>query len=118
METSKKYLNDRVILLLLTLLAVLLVIGVSLVLLRFDPSRNPATIAAYRPGITGTQYQSGKPLDIYLMAVFMVFISATALVLSVRTYQIRRFVSVFILASTVFLLVLSMIVSNALISLQ
>ena len=118
METSKKYLHDRVILLLLTLMAVLLVVGVSLVLLRFDPSRNPATTIAYRPSITGTQYQSGRPLDIYLLAVFMVFTTATALLLSVRTYHIRRFISVFILASTVFLLVLSMIVSNALISLQ
>lgn len=118
MELPKKYLNDRVILLLLTLLAILVVIGVSLVLLRFDPSRNPTTAAAYRPSITGTQYQSGKPIDIYLMAVFMIFTSATALVLSIQTYHIRRFVSVFILASTVFLLVLSMIVSNALISLQ
>ncbi|MBI4033545.1 hypothetical protein HY379_00945 [Candidatus Saccharibacteria bacterium] len=118
MDLPKKYLNDRVILLLLTLVAILVVIGVSLVLLRFDPSRNPTTTAAYRPSITGMQYQSGKPLDIYLMAVFMIFTSATALILSVRTYHIRRFVSVFILASTVFLLVISTIVANALISLQ
>ena len=118
METSKKYLNDRVILLLLTIMAVLLVIGVSLVLLRFDPSRNPATIISYRPSITGTQYQSGRPLDIYLLAIFMVLTSFTALILSFRTYHIRRFVSIFILASTVFLLILSTIVANALISLQ
>lgn len=118
MDVPKKYLNDRVVLLLLTLMAIVLVIGVSLVLLRFDPSRNPTTTAAYRPSITGTQYQSGKPIDIYLMAVFMVFTSATALLLSIRTYHIRRFLSVFILGSTVFLLVLSTIVANALISLQ
>src|SRR3989304_2523877 len=118
MEQPKKYLNDRVILLLLTLMAILVVIGVSLVLLRFDPSRNPTTTAAYRPSITGTQYQSGKPLDIYLMAIFMIFTSATALILSIRTYHIRRFVSVFILSSTVFLLILATIVANALISLQ
>lgn len=118
MEIPKKYLHDRVVLLLLTLMAILVVIGVSLVLLRFDPSRNPTTTAGYRPSITGTQYQSGKPLDIYLMAVFMLFTSASALLLSIRTYHIRRFLSVFILASTVFLLVLSTIVANALISLQ
>lgn len=118
MELPKKYLNDRVILLLLTLIAVLVVVGVSLVLLRFDSSRNPTTTAAYRPSISGTPYQSGKPLDIYLLAIFMIFTSASALILSVRTYHIRRFVSVFILASTVFLLILSTIVANALISLQ
>lgn len=118
MELPKKYLHDRLILGLLTLMAILVVIGVSLVLLRFDPSRNPTTTAAYRPNITGTQYQSGKPIDIYSLAIFMIFTSAAALLLSVRTYNVRRFVSVFILASTVFILILSMIVSNALISLQ
>ena len=118
MEVPKKYIHDRLILALLTLVAVLVVIGVSLVLLRFDPSRNPTTTAAYRPNITGTQYQSGKPIDIYSMAIFMVLTSAGALFLSIRTYHIRRFVSVFILASTVFLLILSTIVANALISLQ
>ena len=118
MEQPKKYLHDRVILLLLTLMAILLVIGVSLVLLRFDASRNPATTIAYRPSITGTPYQSGRPLDIYLLAVFMVFTAAMSLLLSFRTYNIRRFASVFILASTVFLLILSTIVANALISLQ
>lgn len=118
MESPKKYLHDRVILLLLTLMAILLAIGVSLVLLRFDPSRNPTTTAAYRPSITGTQYQSGKPFDIYLLAIFMIFTSATALILSIRTYYIRRFLSVFILASTVFLLILAIRVSNSLISLQ
>jgi hypothetical protein len=99
-------------------MALLVAIGVSLVVLRFDPSHNPTTIIAYRPSITGTQYESGKPLDIYLLAVFMVFSSAVALILSIRTYRIRRFVSVFVLASTVFLLILAIIVSNALISLQ
>lgn len=118
MEVPKKYIHDRLILLLLTLIAILLVIGVSLVLLRFDPSRNPTTTAAYRPNITGTQYLPGKPIDIYMLAVFMLFTSAAALFLSIRTYHIRRFVSVFLLASTVFLLILSIIVSNALISLQ
>ncbi len=118
MEVPKKYQHDRLILLLLTLIAILVVVGVSLVLLKFDPSRNPTTIAAYRPNITGTQYQSGKPIDIYTMALFMIFTSAAAVILSVRTYNIRRFVSIFLLVSTVFILTLSIIVSNALISLQ
>ena len=118
MELQKSYLHDRVILVLLTIMAILVVVGVSLVVLRFDPSRNPTTTAAYRPNITGTQYQSGKPIDIYSMAIFMIFAFLTAIILSVRTYRIRRFVAIFILASTVFLLILSTVVANALISLQ
>ncbi|HZP55312.1 MAG TPA: hypothetical protein VFB03_00905 [Candidatus Saccharimonadales bacterium] len=118
MDLPKNYFHDRLILVLLTLLSILVVVGVSLVMLRFDPSRNPTTTAAYRPNITGTQYQSGKPIDIYSMAIFMVFTSVAALILSIRTYRIRRFLAVFILSSTVLLLILSMIVANALISLQ
>ncbi len=118
MEFPKKFFHDRAILILITLIAILVVIGVSLVFLRFDVSKNPTTIVAYRPNISGSSYQSGKPIDIYSLAVFMVVTSGLALVLSARTYVIRRFVSIFILTSTVFLLILSTIVANALISLQ
>jgi hypothetical protein len=118
MEIPKKFLHDRLILLLLTLVAILLVVGVSVVLLRFDLSKNPTTIVAYRPNITGTQYQSGKPIDIYSLAVFMLITAAASVVLSARTYNIRRSAAAFILGSAVFLLLLATIVANALISLQ
>ena len=63
MEFPKKFFHDRVILISVTLIAILLVIGVSLVLLRFDVSKNPTTIVAYRPNISGSSYQSGKPIE-------------------------------------------------------
>lgn len=118
MELPKKYWHDRVVLLLIMLLAVLLVVGVALVLLRFDISKNPTTIVAYRPNISGASYQSGKPIDIYSMAIFMVFIAVSAVVLSARVYLLKRYLSVFILAGSVLLLLLATIVSNSLISLQ
>lgn len=110
--------HDRLVLLLITLICVLAVIGVSVVLLRFDVSRNPTTIVGYRPNVSGTIYQSGKPIDIYSLAIFMVFTSVAAIFLAAKTYLVRRFVSVFILSSTVFLLLLSTIVANSLISIQ
>jgi hypothetical protein len=118
MDISKKYLHDRVVLGLITALAVLLVIGVSVVALRFDVAKNPTTIVAYRPNITGSSYQSGKPIDIYSMAAFMVITAVGALLLSARIYHIRKYLAVFILASSVFLLLIATIVANALISLQ
>lgn len=118
MELPKKFLHDRLVLLSITLLSVLLVIGVSLVLLRFDLSKNPTTIVAYRPNISGASYQSGKPIDIYSMAVFMAVVAIGAVILSARVYMLKRYLSVFILASSVFLLILATIVSNSLISLQ
>lgn len=118
MDISKKFLHDRAVLALITVLAALLVIGVSLVLLRFDVSKNPTTIVAYRPNVSGSAYQSGKPLDIYILALFMLVTSIAAVFIAAKTYAVRRDISVFILASAGFLLVLSIIVSNALISLQ
>lgn len=118
MELPKKYLHDRLVLLFIMLLALLLVVGVSLVLLRFDLSKNPTTIVAYRPNVSGASYQSGKPIDIYSMAVFMAVTAVGAVILSARVYALKRHLSVFILASSVFLLLLATIVSNSLISLQ
>ena len=118
MELPKKFLHDRLVLLFIMLLAVLLVVGVSLVLLRFDLSKNPTTIVAYRPNVSGASYQSGKPIDIYSLAIFMAALAAGAVVLSARVYNLKRYLSIFILASSVFLLILSTIVANSLISLQ
>lgn len=118
MEISKKYLHDRVVLGLITVMSILLVVGVSLVLLRFDVSKNPTTIVAYRPNISASSYISGKPADIYSLALFMVIISAAAVALSARIYHIRKYLAVFILSATVFLLLLAIRVSWSVISLQ
>jgi hypothetical protein len=117
-EIPKKFLHDRLVLLLITLMAVLVVIGISVVLLRFDVSRNPTTIVAYRPNITGTQYISGKPIDIYSLAVFMVMTTVATVIISSRIYSAKRYAALFLLSSTVFLLILSTIVANSLISIQ
>jgi hypothetical protein len=118
MDIPKKFLHDRAVLLLLTIISILTVIGISLIFIRFDASRNPTTTVAYRPNITGSQYQSGKPFDIYLLAFYMMLTAASAALVSSRVYYLRRPLSLFILYSGIFLLILSIIVANALISLQ
>jgi len=115
---TKKFLHDRVVLALVTLIGVLTVIGVSLVFIRFDATRNPTTTVAYRPNITGSQYQSGRPIDIYSLAIFMLITAAISVVLSRRLYGIRRHLAIFLLSAQCLLLVLAAIVSNSLISLQ
>lgn len=118
MDIPKRFLHDRVVLLLITAMAILLVVGISLVLWRFDVSKNPTTTVAYRPSIAGSVYQNGKPIDIYAMPIFMIFTATAAIVLSSRIYAVRRSIAIFALTSTVFLLLLTTIVANALISLQ
>ncbi len=118
MQIPKKFFRDRLVLLLLTVLAALMAAGVSLVLLKFDISKNPITIVAFRPNIIGNNYVSGRPIDIYSLALFMVLTSVGAALLSAHVYEVRRYLSVFILASSVLLLVLSVIVANSLIALH
>lgn len=113
MELSKKFLHDRAVLGLLTLISILVVIGVSIVLLRFDAARSTTTIVAYRQN--DFSYVPGKPIDIYSLAVFMVMISLAAAIISSRIYAIRRSAAIFLLGSTVFLLVLAAIVANSII---
>lgn len=118
MEVPQKYLHDRLVLVLITAISVVTVVGISIVFLRFDISTNPTTIAAYRPSISGSSQISGKPIDIYLMALFMAITAAGSVVLSARVYQSRREISLFLLAGALFLILLAAIVSNSLISLQ
>jgi heme/copper-type cytochrome/quinol oxidase subunit 2 len=118
MEIPKKFLHDRTVLLLITLISLVVVIGVSVVLLRFDASKNPTTTVAYRPSIVGSQYQSGKPIDIYSMAVYMLITAVLGVFLSARIYKIRHYLSIFLLSSTALLLILAIRVSWSLINLQ
>lgn len=118
MDLPKKFFHDRLVLLLVTVVAMLMVIGVSLVLLTFDAGKNPTTIVAYRPTIFASNLQSGKPIDIYSLAVFMIFISVASVVIGAKIYSVKRYLSVFMLAASIFLLILSIIVSHSLISIQ
>src|SRR3569833_2237334 len=114
METQKNFLHDRAVLILATLMAILLAIGVLSVFIRFDISKNPTTIVAWRPNVSGSSYQSGKPIDIYSLAVFMTIVAAGGLFLSHQVYHLRRSIAIFLLSSSSLLLLLSVIVANAL----
>lgn len=118
MEISKKFLHDRLVLAQLTLMTALTAIGVCSVLIRFDVAKNPTTTAAYRQNLVGIYYQSGKPIDIYALALFMILTAVAASLIAYRTYVLRRQIAAFILVSANFLLILSIIVANALISIQ
>jgi hypothetical protein len=118
MAISRKFFHDRTILLLLTTLTTLLGIGVALILLKFDAGKSPLTVVAFRPNIVGSNYVSGGPIDIYSLALFMVLVAGGAALLSEHVYEVRRYLSIFILSSSVLLLILSVIVSNSLIALH
>lgn len=118
MQPTNRYLHDRVVLILLTVIAVLTVIGVGSVLIRFDSGGNATTIAGYRPNLSSSTYVSGSSLDIYELPLYMVLVAATGVILSNKLYKIGRDTALLMLGGTVFLLVMAVVVSNALISIQ
>src|SRR4051812_1983691 len=101
MEVPRKFLHDRMVLLLVTAVSMITVIGVSTVFLRFDVSKNPTTVVAYRPNISGSSIIAGKPIDIYVLGIFMLMTSIGALVLSARIYPLRRYIALFVLMGSV-----------------
>jgi hypothetical protein len=117
-EISRKFLYDRLVLLLITLLSALTAVGVCSVLIRFDVSKNPTTTAAYRQNLVGIYYQSGKPIDIYILAIFMILTAGAGMLLAYRVYNLRRQIAIMLLTAANFLLIISIIVANALISIQ
>jgi hypothetical protein len=89
-EIPKKFLHDRIVLLLITLMAVLVVVGVSVVLLRFDVSRNPTTIVAYRPNIIRHPIHQ-RQADRYLQpGGFYADDLSAAVLISSRIYNAKR----------------------------
>lgn len=115
MDLPKRFLHDRIVLLLVTLMAVILAIGVSAVLIRFDISKNPTTIVSHS-SVYGDK--AGKPIDIYSLALFMVVIAAAGVFLSARVYSLRRSIALFVLSSSNFLLILALRVSWSIINKQ
>lgn len=115
----KKYFHDRLILLLLSVNAFLALLGVVLVLLRLGAGNgNQGYIIQYRADLGISGFKQGGVSGIVSFALFSLIVLAAQIALSLRTYEIRRELSVAILALGLPLLLLAVIVSNALLVLR
>lgn len=118
MPTSKKYFQDRLVLLLISISVFLVVMGSILILLRLDSGRSDGYIVQYRPNLGISAYKAGNISTFFNFIGFMVIVLVMHLVLSMKAYRLRRQISLAILALGVLLLVLSVVVSNALLILR
>lgn len=116
--TAKRYLHDRLILLLVSVNAFLAVVVSVWVLFHLDPGRTNGYIVEYRVNRGLSAFKTGSAADIISFVLFVAFIFVFNLVLSRQVYHMRRYVSVAILGMTTLLLILSLIVSNALLVLR
>ena len=115
MTIPKKYFHDKLVLLMLSTSAFLTVLNIVLILLRVDSKHTSGYLLQYRPsqGLNAFTYGDFTTLALNLIG-FSLLIAVLHFVLSIRTYDIRRQVSLTTLGLGILLSLLTLIVGNAL----
>ena len=117
MPISKKYLRDHLILLLLSVNAFLALAGSILIIIRLVTGHG-SYIVQYRSSLGINDFKTGGLIDLLSFIVFALLVVVIHSVLSYRAYHIHRQLAIAILSLGVLLLVLTIIVSNALLVLR
>ena len=118
MATPKKYFQDHLILLLLSTNAFLALSSTVLILTRLSASHGSSYIVQYRSSLGINAFKTGGVSDLLSFILFAFLVLAVGVILSIRTYKVNRLLSLVILSMGILLLVLTMIISNALLALH
>ena len=113
MATPKKYFHDRLVLLLLSINAFLAVLCTLMIVLRLDTSASVYAVQ-YRARLGLNAFTSGSGSELFSFAIFSLLIFGFHAFLSKKVYPIRRHFALVTLGMATLLLVLSIIISNAL----
>jgi hypothetical protein len=115
----KKYFYDKIVLLLLSILSFLVVITVLSVLIRITAGQGSGDyFIEYRSNAGISAFQTG---DLMAVLSFIAFVGVTliiSVVLSMKSYRIKREISLIVLALGIVLTLVAAIVSNALLALR
>ncbi len=118
MTIPKKYLHDRLILLLISINAFLTFLLTLWILFKLDSGRSAGYIIQYRANLGIGALKTGEASELVAFMVFGLLVLIVHTILSIKAYPIRREVSVVILGLGTLLLGLALIVSNALLVLR
>lgn len=118
METTKKFFQDKLILLLVSSNIFLAFICVIIIFLRVGQASGGGYIIEYRSNLGISAFARGNVAEILSFAAFAVIMAVLNIMIALRTYPITRVLSMLILGSGILLLVLTIIVSNALLALR
>lgn len=118
MDIPKKYLRDRMVLLLVTVNAFLTLLTTILILLRLDTARSDGYFVQFRSNLGLNAYKVGDAGAMLSFVAFAWLVFFFHAYISIRTYHMRRNVSVVTLAFATLLLALTVIISNALLVLR
>lgn len=117
MLSANKFFHDRVVLLLLSVNAFLVVLTTLSVLFRLEGGGN-GFIVQYRAALGISAFQPGSVSHILAFIGFALIVMVFHTVLGRQTYHIKRQLAVLIVALGTLLLVTNVIVSNILLSLR
>ncbi|HEU4914109.1 MAG TPA: hypothetical protein VFT16_01735 [Candidatus Saccharimonadales bacterium] len=118
MHIPKKYVHDRLVLLLVSISAFLTFLAVAVVLLRAGIGQGiDGYIVQYRANLGLSAFQKGSIVPILSFIFFTLAVLVINILLSIRTYAVRRTLSLTVLALGILVLLLAIIVSNALLAL-
>jgi len=118
MASNKKYFQDHFVLLLLSVNAFLAVAGSIFILLRLGTSHGSGYIVQYRESLGINAFETGGVVELLSFVAFALLILAIHTMLSLRAYKIHRQLAIAILGLGILLLLLTIIVSNALLVLR
>jgi hypothetical protein len=119
MPIPKNYLHDKLVLLLLSANIFLAFLCAVLVLLRLNIGQgSEGYIIEYRSNLGISAFRVGGVIGLLGFAGFALVSVVINVALSVRTYRIRRELSLAVLAAGILLLLLATVVSNALVVLH
>ncbi len=110
---EKRYIHDRVILLLLSISTFLVLLGSLLIALRLG-GRNNGYIVQYRANLGISAFKTGSAWQLLSFIGFMLVVLVVNTMLSIRAYNIRREYATTILGMGLLLIVMAIVVSNAL----
>lgn len=121
MATPKKYFHDHLVLLLLSADAFLTLLASAFILLRLSSGHGNGFIVQCRDcsnPLAINKFTTGSVTDLLSFIAFAFVVLGIHTLLSMRAYRIHRQLAVTILGLGVLLLVLTIIVSNALLVLR
>lgn len=118
MTVPKKYFHDRIILLLLSINAFLALLACAWILLRLSSGHGSGYIVQYRESVGISAFKTGTVVDMLSFVVFALLVLVAHTILSMRVYHVHRQLSVVTLGLATLLLVITIIVSNALLVLR
>lgn len=118
MPIPKKFIRDKLILFIITFNVFLTFLCIALIAWRLSNGQTGEYIVQRHANLGIDQFTQGNVVPILSFIVFSLFILITSSLLSVKSYEIQRQLSLVTLGFGTLLLLMSIIVSNALLSLH